>query len=106
MKNIYLTIGHNVGNTPKYTTPYICERVAKYLELEAFTAIPCFGMWQGSAEQSTRIEINALTEDQAAQIESLIPQLAKALKQNAIMFEIQESKTAFIGYQETQQMTA
>ena len=63
MKNIHLTIGHNVDGAPKWTIQNITAAVSLTLEVEAFTAIPCYGMWRGEAEESTRIEMCGLDDD-------------------------------------------
>ena len=94
--SIHLTIGHNVKNVPTFTTREICEHVTDYLGIEAFTAMECFGMWQGNAEKSTRIEICALTEAEADAIRANVPTLAQALAQDAIMCETRPDHVEFV----------
>ena len=65
MKDIHLTIGHNVNGRPTHTTRAVCATAARILEVEGFTAVPCLGMWRGEAEDSTRLEICGL-DDEAA----------------------------------------
>ncbi|WP_165170669.1 hypothetical protein [Adlercreutzia sp. ZJ242] len=94
--NVYLTIGHNVKGTPTHTTKSVCDNVSAFLGIEAYTAIPCFGMWRGEAESSTRVEVCALDRAQAEGIRERIPALAQALAQDSIMCEVREARTAFI----------
>ncbi len=96
MKNVHLTIGHNVNGTPKWNINNVAAAVSLTLELEAFTAIPCFGMWEGEAEESTRIEICNLTDDQAQEIRSRIPRLSELLEQEAIMYQETTASVEFV----------
>lgn len=86
MQKLQLTIGHKVGSVEVLDTPTVCSAVTTTLGVSAFTAIPCFGMWEGQAESSTRIEI-VTTDDDADRIESLVGILAWQLNQEAIMLE-------------------
>lgn len=88
MIQISLTIGHNVNNIPTLDTVTICRNVTETLGVSAYTAIPCFGMWEGVAENSTRIEI--VTDDSAlvTDIVSRIPVLCAVLMQDAIMVNV------------------
>ena len=94
--SIHLTIGHNVKNVPVFTTPEICEFVTEYLDIEAFTAIECAGMWRGERENSTRIEICALSESERDSILRVVPDLAMALAQDSIMCEVRPDQVQFI----------
>lgn len=94
--DVLLTVGHNVNGKPVLTTHYITKRITTRLHVRGFTAIPCFGMWEGEAEESTRIEINALDKTKADDIRAQIPELAKALGQMQIMFEMKPSRVEFI----------
>lgn len=94
--DVVLTIGHNVNGKPTLTTHYITKRVTMRLQINGFTAIPCLGMWEGEAEQSTRLEINALDKAEADDIRAQIPELAKALGQMQVMFEMKPSQVEFI----------
>ena len=85
MKKLCLTIGHKVGSVEVFDTPAICRAVTTTLGVSAFTAIPCYGMWQGQAESSTRIEI---VDDDADSYVSKIAELAWQLNQDAIMVEL------------------
>jgi len=84
-----LTIGHNVGDTETHTTAAICEAVSKYLHIDAYTAIPCFGMWQGKPEASTRIEYVG-PHFEIIRALNYVPALCEALKQECIMTEVLE----------------
>lgn len=94
--NVAMTIGHNVKGTPTHDTHSICEYVSQYLGIDAYTAIPCYGMWRGDAEKSTRIEICGLDRNTAEAIRADIPVLAQALAQESIMFEICRAEIAFV----------
>ncbi len=94
--SINLTIGHNVKNAPMFNTREICEYVTEYLGVQAFTAMECFGMWNGERENSTRIEICALSESEADAIRANVPVLAQALAQNAIMCETRPDQVEFV----------
>lgn len=94
--SITLTIGHNINDRPTFTTSEICDFVTDYLNVEAFTAFECAGMWRGMREDSTRIEISALSLDQAEEIRANVPVLAQALNQQAIMCEIRPDRVEFI----------
>ena len=97
MKNtITLVIGHNVAGVPMLKTSEICEYVTDYLRVEAFTATECFGMWNGERENSTKIEICALGENEARSIRARVPLLAQVLHQDAIMCEIRPDRVEFI----------
>lgn len=94
--NVAMTIGHNVKDTPTHDTQSVCEYVSQYLGIDAYTAIPCYGMWRGDAEKSTRIEICGLDRDAAEAIRADIPALAQALAQESIMFAIGSAEIAFV----------
>ena len=96
MKNVQITIGHNVNGQPVHDTPAVCGMVSDVLGLEAFTAFECFGMWRGEAERSTRIEVCGLTDEEAARVRSMVPALAAELMQEAIMLEVRDDATEFI----------
>lgn len=96
MKTLTLTIGHNVGDVPTLDTPGICRTFEKATGCTAYTAIPCLGMWQGQAEESTRLEVADLAEDQAARLMDRVPALAAALAQECIMAEVRECAAVFV----------
>lgn len=96
MITVHLTIGHNVRGVPTWDVPTIAARVATVLHVEALTAVPCFGYYQGEPEESTRVEIASLDETEAARIESLIHELSRDLKQECIMFEKFASQAMFL----------
>lgn len=96
MANVYLTIGHNVGNTPTHTTTTIAQAVHDVLGIEAFTAIPCIGMWQGMAEQSTRVEVCAVSAEMVEAVRANIARLASALSQEAIMIQTDDAPVSFV----------
>lgn len=97
MKTIYLTIGHNVGDTPTHTTAGICADVRDVLGVSAYTAIPCVGMWQGAAEESTRVEIGMLDDADAETIMGRVPDLAARLRQVEIMADVRECSAVYVG---------
>lgn len=94
--SIHLTIGHNVKNVPTFETSEVCEYVTEYLGVQAFTAMECFGMWNGKTEMSTRIEISALSETEAETIRASVPVLAMALAQDCIMCQIVSNSVEFV----------
>lgn len=96
MANVYLTIGHNVGNTPTHTTQDIAQAVHEVLGIEAFTAIPCVGMWQGMAEQSTRVEVCAVSDDIVQAVNANIARLASVLSQETIMVQTDNAPVSFV----------
>lgn len=92
---VTLTIGHKVGSVEKLDTATVCNAVTALLGVEAFTALPCVGMWKGQAETSTRIEI--VTDKQTARsIECEVPYLSHMLEQEAIMCEVRPCATEFV----------
>lgn len=93
MATIHLTIGHNVQNVKRWTLPDVCAAFERLTGVEAYTAIPCFGMWRGTPEESTRIEI---VTDTPARILEKIPALSALLEQEAIMCEEVTGKTTFV----------
>ena len=95
MKQVTLAIGHKVGADERWDTATIADAVSTSLGVEAFTAIPCIGMWRGQAETSTRIEI-VCDESQALRIREDVPFLARMLEQEAIMVEVRETSTEFV----------
>ena len=86
MQKVTLTIGHKIGLVEALDTAAICAAVTASLAIEAFTAIPCVGMWKGIPENSTRIEI-VTDESTADEIVKRVPYLAWQLNQEAIMSE-------------------
>lgn len=93
---ILLTVGHNVGDVPTYTTASVAAAAASVLGISAFTAIPCYGMWRGEAEESTRLEVVCDSEAEAESIVALVPDLSEALQQECIMCEVRESRVSFM----------
>jgi len=95
MQRIHLTIGHKIGSVDALDTATVCDSVTTTLGVRAFTAIPCYGMWEGVPESSTRIEI-VTTDDDADRIVSLVSKLAWQLNQDAIMVERMNADARFI----------
>lgn len=95
MMQVSLTIGHKVGTVERWDTPTVADAVTTMLNVEAFTAIPCYGMWRGQAETSTRIEI-ICDEPTAESIRREIPFLAEMLQQEAIMCDVRPCTTSFV----------
>lgn len=94
--DVTLTIGHNVNGKPRHSTPKVCAVFENVTGIEAYTAIPCFGMWRGEAEESTRIECNGLTSAQAVALIASVSTLAARLEQAEIMTGYYQSRTEFI----------
>ena len=78
------------------STSEICDHATDYLEVSAFTAYECFGMWNGEREDSTKIEICALEENEAEAIRERVALLAQVLHQDAILFELRPDQIEFI----------
>lgn len=97
MKTLILTIGHNVGDERRHTTAGVCEDVRDVLNVSGYTAIPCLGMWQGRAEESTRVEIEMIRDDEAETLMSRIPALAARLEQVEIMADVRECSARYVG---------
>ena len=106
MRDIILTIGHNVNGIPTHDTAAVCATACDVLGIDGCTAVPCLGVWHGESESSTRLEVCALSEAEAARVWDLIPSLADALKQCEVMAEQRPSRVAFIARAETGSMTA
>lgn len=106
MQQVTLTIGHNVHGVPTLETGHVLKAAANILDMQGLTAIPCYGVWQGEIESSTRLEIAGLTEDEAAAIMARIPALCAELKQDAIMAELTESAAQFITAAQAEEMRA
>lgn len=92
MQKVILTIGHKVGSVDVLDDATICQCVTSTMHVDAFTAIPCMGMWRGVPESSTRVEI--VTDDPDS-VTVHVPHLAWALNQEAIMCEVQEVNVTF-----------
>jgi len=88
---MYLTIGHNVGDTPTLSTGEICKYIYEILEVDNYTAITCNGYYKGMAEESTRIEICRIDETELNRINSLLHTLCIVLNQECIAKNVQES---------------
>lgn len=93
MQQLNITIGHKVGKTEKWTIGDICAAFEMVTGCEAYTAIPCFGMWKGQAEASTRIEV---VTDSPERIASKVPELADLLDQEAIMVQNVQAVAQFV----------
>lgn len=96
MQTVQLTIGHNVAGSHRWSVQNVTAAVALALEVEAFTAIPCYGMWRGEAEESTRIEICGLDDAEATRIRKAVPALAELLEQEAIMCRVEAADVEFV----------
>lgn len=96
MQDLIITIGHNVAGVPTHDEASILEALRWALDPEGFTAYPCQGSWHGEREASTRIEISALDDAEAARLVSCVPALARLLDQEAIALEVKPSALQFI----------
>lgn len=94
MLKVTLTIGHKVGSVEVLDTPTVCETVTELMSVDGYTAIPCFGMWKGVPENSTRIEF-VVDEHEATAIIVRVPELAARLNQEAIMCEVAPAEVTF-----------
>lgn len=94
--DVILTIGHNVNGTPTLARKQITTEALKALSIDGLTAYGCTGYWRGEAEESTRIEICAVSAREARRIRNAIPALAKRLGQVEIMVQITPSRTRFV----------
>ena len=83
MQTLTLTIGHNVGTCSVWSFEQVAATAADILALDGMTAFPVLGIWQGSREESTRIEVYAEPEE-VERILSATPALARALRQECI----------------------
>lgn len=94
MFKVTLTIGHKVGSVEVLDTPTVCAVVTELMPVDGYTAIPCFGMWKGVPENSTRIEF-VVDEQEVANIVVQVPNLAARLNQEAIMCEVAPAEVTF-----------
>ena len=92
MATIHITVGHNVRGIRTWTTADVCRAFERIANVDAYTAIPCYGMWRGEAEESTRIEV--FTDNPAPILETM-GALAGALEQDAVMVETFAPVTTF-----------
>lgn len=106
MQDLILTVGHNVDGHPVHTTASVCTACDDVLGIPGYTAIPCAGMWMGQREESTRLEICALQDDEAERLAGLVPRLAALLGQAEIMAEIRPSRARFIKAEDEQRKEA
>lgn len=96
MQDLVITIGHNVDGIPTHDEASILEALRWTLEPEGFTAYPVQGLWHGEREDSTRIEICAIDEAEAARLLLQVPSLARLLDQDAIAVQLTPSSMQFI----------
>ena len=95
LKDVTLTIGHNVGNMPTWNTESVCTTAAAVLGVDGLTAYTVRGIWQGVPEESTRLEICGIYN--AVELLQRVETLATALQQECIMCAVTDSQTQFIG---------
>lgn len=96
MKDIYLSIGHNVGAVREHDTAGIVSAVRRILEVEDLTAWECAGVYGGMDEASTRVELLALDDAKAASILDAIPHLAAHLRQESIAATVRPTESVLI----------
>lgn len=94
-EKLVLTIGRAIGDggTLTHTAADVIEAAADLLALDAFTAYECAGYWNGVAEKSVRIEVNA-GADELRRIYAAVPALTLALGQECIMCEFVAANTS------------
>ena len=96
MKNLVsLTIGHNVGDVPTFTTEEVVAAATTLLGALGATVISCRGMWQGMPEASTRIEV--VTGLEADHIRARVEKLSHYMMQDCIMCEVKPTTIEFLG---------
>lgn len=106
MKTLILTIGHNTPDGRTWSAQDVRRAFEGMTGCEAYTAIPCAGMWRGEAEPSTRLEVCALDDAEAARLLDLVPALAGALAQQCIMAEVRDCSVMFLEPAEAAALTA
>ena len=94
LKDVALTIGHNVGNVPTWSTESVCATAAAVLGVYGLTAYTVRGIWRCTCEESTRLEICGI--DNAAELLQRVEALATALQQECIMCTVTDSQTQFV----------
>ena len=98
MKQFILTIGHTAnekGNFKKFTRLDVQQSIVETLEsnnIEGFSIWPVVGFWQGSQEESTKVEIIA----QAIPVKTIAKSLCEKLSQDCVMITITNVETYFI----------
>ena len=94
--DVQLYIGHNINDTPALSQEEIMRACAEFTT--GATAIPARGMWHGVAENTTIVEICAVSGEFVEKLRAeWIPFLCVALQQDAIMLRVSVSNCEFIG---------
>lgn len=96
MKDIYLSIGHNVGDVREHDTAGIVSAVRRILGVDDLTAWECAGLYWGMDEPSTRVELLALDDAKASAILDAIPSLAAHLRQESIAVTVRPTESVLI----------
>lgn len=96
MQDMTITVGHNVRGIPTHDEASILEALRWTLDPEGFTAYPVQGLWHGEREDSTRIEISALEDDEAARLMLELPAFCALLEQEAVAVDLRPSTLQFI----------
>lgn len=94
--DVTLTIGHNVQGVPTWTSRGVIEATHDVLGVDALTAYDCVGYWRGESEESTRIEICAVSAREARRIRAAVPALASRLEQVEVMVQVARSSARFV----------
>lgn len=97
--DITLWIGHNVDGKPALSGAMVEATTLNVLELQGATFSDVRGIWQGEREESTRVDICHMTQDEVDDIRARVPYLASVLNQDSIMLAITPSYTEFIAAQ-------
>lgn len=92
---VSVTIGHDVGGVAMLTRAQVLDAFERVTGCEAYTALDASGMWRGQAEPSTRLEI-VCTEAQARALADAMPELARVLSQQCVMFDARPCAVRFI----------
>lgn len=93
MKKYFLYIGSN-NETHELEADRACEIIAQVFE--GFSIYEIIGYWKGSKEKTLKVEIVSDETGSDARIIELSKEIAKELKQDAVMVETFNSNIAFI----------
>ena len=93
MKKYFLYIGSN-NETHELEADRACSIIAQVFE--GFSIYEIIGYWKGSKEKTLKVEIVSDETGSDAKIIELSKEIAKELKQDAVMVETFNSNIAFV----------
>jgi len=99
MKQFIITVGHTANYTGKYkkfTRLNVQQAITETLEnnnIDGFSIWTVVGFWQGSQENSTKVEIIA----EAIPVKTIAKSLCEKLSQDCVMVTITNVETYFFG---------